>query len=426
FTGYDTLVNEAKVLGLSDGEELLDAVSTDDAEKDNVLVILDNTPFYAESGGQVADTGTLTGNGARLEVHNVQKTSKGYFVHTCTLLKGTVRTGDTLLAEVDADRRHSIMRNHTSAHLLQRALREVLGEHVHQAGSYVDEFRVRFDFTNFSAMSQEEIVQVEALVNRKIFEALPVSVRVLPIEEAKKMGALALFGEKYGDTVRVIDASGWSVEFCGGTHVSNTAHIGCFRILSESSVAAGVRRIEGTTGYGVLHLLDEREALLRQTATVLKEDNVANLPTRAESLMAEMREKDRELAHLQSEAAKQQADSLFQNSFDANGTPVYTALLPDADANALRTLCDRIRDAKPDAVGILCGQAGGKSSLAVCCGKQAVEKGLKAGEIVKRVASIAGGSGGGKPDFAMAGIKDSSKIEEALAAAPGIVAELVK
>ena len=244
FLGYDMLEAQGTVTALSDGDELADAVATDDGEKDGVLVVLDRTPFYAESGGQVADTGMLeTAGGAKLAVYAVKKTPKGFFVHTCALQEGTLKVGDAVTAKVDAARRHAIMRNHTAAHLLQKALREVLGDHVHQAGSYEDDERVRFDFTHFSAVTPQQLEQVERIVNEKILQALPVSVKVMPLEEAKKMGAMALFGEKYGDTVRVVDASGWSTEFCGGTHVKNTAEVGCFKVLSEASVAAGIRRI---------------------------------------------------------------------------------------------------------------------------------------------------------------------------------------
>ncbi|MDL2252943.1 alanine--tRNA ligase [Ruminococcaceae bacterium OttesenSCG-928-I18] len=423
FVGYDTLVQEAKLLAISDGEELPEAITTDDGEKEGVLVILDKTPFYAESGGQVADTGFLTGNGARLRVLDVQKTEGGYFVHACTLLQGVVNVGDTLLAEVDADRRHSIMRNHTSAHLLQRALREVLGEHVHQAGSYVDENRMRFDFSHTQAMSGEEIKQAEQLVNRVIFEALPVHIESLPIEEAKKRGALALFGEKYGDIVRVVDVSGWSTEFCGGTHVSNTSHLGCFKILSESSVAAGVRRIESTTAYGVLRLIDEREALLSNTAGVLKAGSIADLPARAASVMAELKTTEKELETQKERNAAFQAENIFKDAIDVEGIQIITLFMGGTNADALRKMSDMVKQNRPNAVAALLGEAEGKTSLVVCCGKEAVARGLKAGDLIKKIAAIAGGSGGGKPDFAMAGIKNRTKVDEALEAVPDIVRE---
>ena len=296
FLGYGTLEAEAKIVALSDGDELTDAVSTDDGAKEGVLVVLDRTPFYAESGGQVADTGVIaTAGGAHLAVTACKKTPKGYYVHTCTLLDGVVQAGDKVIASVERDRRHAIMRNHTGAHLLQKALREVLGAHVHQAGSYEDDERVRFDFTHFNAVTPQELAEVERIVNAKIFEALPVHIKVMPLKEAKELGAMALFGEKYGDIVRVVDVEGFSTEFCGGTHVSNTAELGCFKILSESSVAAGIRRIEGTTGYGVLRLLDEKSDMLNQTAGALKVSNIHDLPARAAALTAELRSVQKEL-----------------------------------------------------------------------------------------------------------------------------------
>ena len=426
FTGYDTLVQESQILAVSDGEELLEAITTDDGEKEGILVILDKTPFYAESGGQVADTGFITGNGARLRVLDVQKTEGGYFVHACSLLQGVVNKGDTMLAEVDADRRHAIMRNHTSAHLLQRALREVLGEHVHQAGSYVDADRMRFDFSHTQAMTSEEVKKAEKIVNRIIFEALPVHIESLPIEEAKKRGALAFFGEKYGDVVRVVDVSGWSTEFCGGTHVSNTSYLGCFKILSESSVAAGVRRIESTTAYGVLRLIDEREALLAGTAQVLKAGSVGDLPVRAAGVMAELKNMEKELEAQKERNAAFQAENIFKDALDVDGIQIITLFMSGTNADALRKMSDMVKQNRPNAVAALCGEADGKTSLVVCCGKEAVERGLKAGDLIKKVAAIAGGSGGGKPDFAMAGIKDRNKVDEALEAVPGIVKETLE
>ena len=426
FVGYADFAAEGKVTALSDGEELVEALATDDDVKNGVLVVLDKTPFYAESGGQVADTGILTGGGARLAVKSVKKTGKGYYVHACTLENGRVRLGDTLLAEIDGDRRRAIMRNHTSAHLLQQALREVVGDHVHQAGSYVDEERVRFDFTHFEALSADEITRAEAIVNRRIFEAMPLTAEVMPIAKAKEKGAMALFGEKYGDEVRVVDAGGWAVELCGGTHVSNTAQLGSFKIISESSVAAGVRRIEGTTGYGVLRLLEEKEQMLAQTAAVLKVTNPHDLPLRAATLAQEAKALEKELAAMKDADAAARAESLWTNAVDVDGIKVYTLFLPGTETDALRGLCDSVRDKDPASVAALCGESGGKLSLAVSCGKPAIERGLAAGALAKQIAMLAGGSGGGKPDFAMAGLKDADKVEAALAAAPGIVREALQ
>ena len=423
FDGYDVLKETAKVLALSDGEELNDAVSTDYEERENVLVVLDRTPFYAEMGGQVADHGYLTSGTANLKVNQVKKTPKGFYVHTCTLLDGTIRVGDTVTAAVDEQRRASICRNHTATHLMQKALREVLGEHVHQAGSYQDDKITRFDFTHFNAVTPEELVEVEKRVNEKIFAALPVTIQNLPIEEAKKMGAMALFGEKYGKVVRVVDAGSWSVEFCGGTHVKNTAQIGCFKILSEASVAAGIRRIEATTGYGVLNLLDDRTAELANTAVALKANNMKDVAARAQAVTAELKEANKQLEIAKAKLASSQIDGLFQNAVEVDGVRIVTVYLNGTTPDTLRSMMDKLRDKEPNAVGALIGTDGGKTTLAVGVGKNALARGLKAGALVKQIAAIAGGNGGGKPDFAMAGIRDTSKIDDALNAVEGIVKE---
>ena len=423
FDGYDVLKETAKVLALSDGEELNDAVSTDYEERENVLVVLDRTPFYAEMGGQVADHGYLTSGTANLKVNQVKKTPKGFYVHTCTLLDGTIRVGDTVTAAVDEQRRASICRNHTATHLMQKALREVLGEHVHQAGSYQDDKITRFDFTHFNAVTPEELVEVEKRVNEKIFASLPVTIQNLPIEEAKKMGAMALFGEKYGKVVRVVDAGDWSVEFCGGTHVKNTAQIGCFKILSEASVAAGIRRIEATTGYGVLNLLDDRTAELANTAVALKANNMKDVAARAQAVTAELKEANKQLEIAKAKLASSQIDGLFQNAVKVDGVRIVTVYLNGTTPDTLRSMMDKLRDKEPNAVGALIGTDGSKTTLAVGVGKNALARGLKAGALVKQIAAIAGGNGGGKPDFAMAGIRDTSKIDDALNAVEGIVKE---
>ncbi len=421
FTGYTTLKDCGKVLALSDGNELMDAIATDDGAKAGVLVILDKTPFYAEMGGQVADHGVITTAEATLRVQDVNKTPKGYFVHNCVLESGTIKVGDSAQLSVDKERRMNISRNHTATHLLQRALRDVLGKHVHQAGSYQDAEITRFDFTHFSAMTSEEIAKVEKIVNEKIFEALDVDVKEMPIEEAKKLGAMALFGEKYGDIVRVVDVQGWSTEFCGGTHVKNTAQLGCFKILSEGSVAAGVRRIEATAGYGVLRLLDERTKALAETADAVKANNLKDVPARAAALAEENKNLSRELQELKSEIAAARTAGLFENAVEVNGVKIVSAMLGGTDAGALRTMCDRLRDKAPDAVAVLVGTSGEKISLAVAVGASALKTGIKAGQLVKEISAIAGGNGGGKPDFAMGSMKDDTKIDEALKAAPEII-----
>ena len=423
FTGYDTLTDQGVVVALSDEETLTDAIATDDQAKEGVLVVLDKTPFYAEMGGQTADHGVLTGENCALRVLDVKKTPKGYFVHTCVLENGYVRVGDTLTAQVDKEYRWAIARNHTATHLLQAALREVLGDHVHQAGSYQDAHVTHFDFTHFSAVTPEELARVEQIVNDKIFDALEVKVQSMALDEAKKMGAMALFGEKYGEVVRVVDVCGWSTEFCGGTHVRNTAQIGCFKIISESSVAAGIRRIEAVTGKNLLMRANANEMVLRATAAALKANNVADLAARAEAVMAENKALTRELDTVKAEVAAAKVESLFESAEEVNGVRVITAYFSGTASGTLRGMCDTLRDkAKKPVAAVLVGSEGEKITMAVSVNKLAQEKGLKAGSLVKTLSAIAGGKGGGKPDFAMAGLKDPNKIDEALHAAAEVAA----
>lgn len=426
FAGYDTMECDAKVVALSNEEELHDAIATDEGEKNGVLVVLDKTPFYAESGGQVADIGhIITLGGAQLNVNACKKTSKGYFVHNCTLEKGTIHVGDSVVAAINVEYRKAIMRNHTAAHLLQKALREVLGTHVHQAGSYVDNERVRFDFTHFSALTFDELAQVENLVNKKIFDALDVKINNVPIAQAKEMGAMALFGEKYGDIVRVVDVSGFSTEFCGGTHVSNTAQLGCFKLLSESSVAAGVRRIEGTTGTNILLLIEQKDNVLNSTMTGLKVSSINDLPIRATSVTAELKLVQAELSELKTQVASNKLDGMFENANLVEGVRLLTMYLNGTSTETLRKMSEKARDKAPKAVIAIIGEENSKYTLCVTLGKEALEKGLSAGAIAKEIAAIAGGSGGGKADMAMAGIKDSTKIDEALNSLKDIVSKFL-
>ena len=422
FTGYETLNDTGVVVALSDEETLTDAIATDEEAKDGVLVVLDKTPFYAEMGGQVADNGLLTGPECSLRVLDVKKTPKGYYVHTCVLESGIVKVGDHLNAQVDKEYRMSVCRNHTATHLLQAALREVLGDHVHQAGSYQDAEITHFDFTHFSAVTPEELARVQKIVNDKIYESMNVTVKEMPIEEAKKLGAMALFGEKYGKVVRVVDIEGWSTEFCGGTHVKNTAQIGGFKIVSESSVAAGIRRIEAVTGRNLLVRANLQEAMLHTVANTLKANNVTSLPVRAEAVMAENKAMSRELEELKAKIAASKVDSLFDNAEEADGVKIASAYFTGTTGETLRGMCDSIRDkAVNPVVAVLVGKTDDKITMAVTVNKLAQEKGLKAGVLVKEISAIAGGKGGGKPDFAMAGLKDETKIDEALAAVKGIV-----
>ena len=422
FTGYETLNDTGVVVALSDEETLTDAIATDEEAKDGVLVVLDKTPFYAEMGGQAADHGMLNSADCSLRVLDVKKTPKGYYVHTCVLESGIVKVGDHLNAQVDKEYRMAIARNHTATHLLQAALREVLGDHVHQAGSYQDAEITHFDFTHFSAVTPEELARVQKIVNDKIYESMNVTVREMPIEEAKKLGAMALFGEKYGKVVRVVDIEGWSTEFCGGTHVKNTAQIGGFKIVSEASVAAGIRRIEAVTGRNLLIRANLQEAMLHTVANTLKANNVTALPVRAEAVMAENKALAKELEEIKAQVAASKVTSLFDNAEEIGGVKIASAYFTGTTGDTLRGMCDTIRDkAVKPAVAVLVGKAEDKITMAVTVSKQAQEKGLKAGALVKEIAAIAGGKGGGKPDFAMAGLKDETKIDEALAAVSTIV-----
>ncbi len=417
FVGYTELKATAKVIAIIRSGERVDTAEAGE----EVSVVLDTTPFYGEGGGQVGDSGALEAEGVSVDVVDTTK-HEGIYLHRSVVSEGTLRVGDTVSAVLDSMRRKAIMRNHTAAHLLQAALRKVLGDHVEQAGQLVNEQHVRFDFTHFSAMTPEELAAVEMLVNDEILKAVPVSMVEMPIEEAKKSGAMALFGEKYGDIVRVVSVEdGFSKEFCGGTHMDNTSRLGLFKIVSEASVASGVRRIEGVTGAGVLAVLAAQNLSLQETAQAMKVLNPADLPMRAKQVMGELKEKDKTIEELNAKIASVRMSGIFENAQEIEGIKVVFALLSGTDGNALRALCDRAKDMAEPIVAVFAGVSGGKASLAAVCSKAAQEKGLKAGALVKEVAMITGGNGGGRPDFAMAGAKDQTKLDEALAAVPSLV-----
>ncbi len=424
FKGYTVAENDAKVLSIAANGEKVDFVGVDT----DAVIVLDNSSFYAESGGQVGDTGVITVGDSVFTVSNTTKTAEGVILHHGTITEGDgIKLGDNVHCAIDIKRRESIMRNHTAAHLLQAALREVLGTHVEQAGQLVNDNAVRFDFSHFSALTAEEIEKIENRVNEIILGAATVSTEEMAIEDAKKKGAMALFGEKYGDTVRVVSAGDFSTELCGGTHVKNTGNIGLFRIISESSVAAGVRRIEGVTGLGVINYLNSREQLIHDAANAMKLANSKDLATKAASLSNELKAKEKELNDLKAEISKAKAGDLFKNQIDLGAVKLITANLGEADANALRSTLDSAKDKGEDIVVILAAEqsAKGTCSFACYCAKAAISAGAHAGNIVRAVAQIAGGNGGGKPDSAMAGGKDASKISEALAKAEEIVKGMV-
>lgn len=411
FRGYETLECDATIAAV-----FVNGERTGSAEAGaKVAVELDETPFYAESGGQVGDAGVLKAKTAVVRVSDCKKSGSGRFVHFGEVLSGSITMGDAVHAQVDCARRAAIMRDHSAAHLLQAALRGVLGSHVHQAGQQVDDRRVRFDFTHFAALTPEELAKVEAQVNHAVLAALPVVTQVMPIEEAKKLGAMALFGEKYGDEVRVVKMGNESLEFCGGTHVKNTAEIGLFKIVSETSVAAGVRRIEGATGTGVLELLAEAQETVRKAAGVFR-CAPGDLPARAEQLEAELREKNHVIEQLNAKMAETKTAGLAASAKDIGGLHVVTSLLENAGADELRLVTDRLRDADPAMVAVLAGVRDGKLTFVAACGPEAVKKGAHAGRIVKAAAVMAGGGGGGRPESATAGGRDAAKAGEALKA----------
>ncbi|MCR5167198.1 MAG: alanine--tRNA ligase, partial [Oscillospiraceae bacterium] len=337
-----------------------------------------------------------------------------------------ISVGDEVNASIDRERRLSIMRNHTCAHLLQAALRNILGDHVHQAGQLVDAERVRFDFSHFDALTADELRRVEHTVNSYIMDAVPVTMTEMPIEEAKKLGAMALFGEKYGDVVRVVEAKGQSVEFCGGTHVDNTAKLGLFRILSESSVASGVRRIEAVTGSNVLSLINEYKDLLVRSSEALKLGNYNELPEKCAAAAAEIKSLEKEKAELSSKLASSELGDILKNTVDVNGVSVATAVLKNTAPDMLRSIGDEIKANNPLTIAVIAADNGKSASILCVCGKDAVAKGAHAGKIVKEVAALTGGKGGGRPDSAMAGAGDVSKLAEALGKAAGIAGNAIK
>ena len=420
FVGYESTEAEGKVLAI-----LADDLSVEEISEGECSVILDATSFYGEGGGQVGDTGVLLCGNAELTVTDTKKTD-GVYIHLCSVANGTLRVGDTVKTVVDATRRAAIMRNHSACHLLQSALRRVLGNHVEQAGSYVSDTVCRFDFTHFSAMSAEEIARVEDAVNADIFAGQVGSMTPMALEEAKKLGAMALFGEKYGKIVRVVRMGEHSIEFCGGTHVDNTAKIGMFKILGESSVAAGVRRIEATTGEGILRLLAEKNALIADTAKELKVQKTAELAKRAAVVQSELAAMKKEIDSLNAKIAASRLDSIMAEAVTVGSVRLVSCTLAGMQIDAARTLADEIKARYDDAVAVLAVEDAGRVNFLAVAGKDAVAKGAHAGKLVGAVAVVTGGKGGGRPDNAMAGGKDTAKITEALAGAKDALAGMLK
>ena len=422
FVGYNTLSDEAVIRAIvKDGEKTQFGGTGED-----VVLVLDRTPFYAESGGQVGDTGIIRTDKAVVMVLDTVKDNNGIWMHRCEITEGTVEVGEKVSAEVDTEKRYAIMRNHTAAHLLQAALRRVLGSHVEQAGQLVTADKLRFDFTHFSALTAEEIKKVETLVNEEIFAAIDVVTKEMPIEEAKKLGAMALFGEKYGDVVRVVMAGDFSKEFCGGTHIENTSRIGLFRILGENSVAAGVRRIEAVTGAGVLAHIDEMAQILTSSMKVLKVNAVGNILTAEEKMMEELKSKDKQIEALTSKLSSQGVENMLGSAVRSGDIRIAAAKFPATNNASLKSMTDRVLDTAPDCVAVMFGIDGDKANISVACGRDAREKGAHAGKIIKAVAELVGGRGGGKPERAMAGVGNISLIDGAVAKVAEIVGSAMK
>ena len=409
FVGYESYSSESKILYI-----ILDGEQVDSAQKgEEVTIILDRTPFYAESGGQVADTGVIAGKDGKVRVNDCNKTGEGLYLHSGIVEEGIIEKGTPVTATIDVERRLAIARNHTVTHLLHKALRNVLGDHVTQAGSLVEPDRLRFDFRHFSAMTKEEIKQVEEEVNARILDDLEVLVREMPVDEAKRIGAIALFGEKYGDIVRVVQAGEYSTELCGGTHLKSTAQAGLFKIVSEGGVAAGVRRIEALTGKGALVYYDEVEEKLENIASVLKTTPQESL-RRVETISAELKAALKEIEQLKAKLASSSFDEVLDNAEDVDGVRIVTGRFDQLDMEALRNTCESLRSKAGTGVVVLASALGGKVSFVAMATKDAVARGIHCGNIVKEAAKAAGGGGGGRPDMAQAGGKDVSKIDEAL------------
>ena len=410
FLGYTENTCDAKILAIVSEDEIQQTIG----EGGEAILVLDKTTMYAEMGGQVADHGVIEANGAKFAVDNVQKNKGGKYLHYGKVVSGVLNVGDAVSVSIDVDRRKAIMRAHSATHLLQKALQTVLGDHVHQAGSFVDPDHLRFDFTHYSAMTAEELEKVNALVQNAVLEGYTIDTREMSIDEAKAMGAMALFSEKYGDTVRVVNMGGYSVELCGGTHLDNTAKIGAFRVTSEASVASGVRRIEAITGLGFLADAAKTRELVASVCNTVKVKNAADLEDKLAAQLEEIKALKKEIEQFKAKEASGAVDQMLSGATAVGAVKVLTVKVPGADAGKLRQMGDVLRDKDESVVAVLASLNGDKLSFLAVCGKAAVKAGVKAGEIVKHVCTVCDGSGGGKPDSAMGGGKDASKMDEAL------------
>ena len=421
FVGYTNNTIDAKVLAVCVGDEVCGTI----AGGEKGIIVLDRTPFYAEMGGQVADHGVILVGNSRFEVTNVQKDKGGKYLHHGTMTKGSIKVDDMVCAAIDVERRKAIMRAHSATHLLQKALKSVLGDHVHQAGSLVEPDRLRFDFSHYSAVTPEELARIDAIVQSAVLEGYPINVSEMSMDKAKEMGAMALFSEKYGDVVRVVNMGGYSIELCGGTHLDNTAKVGPFRIESEGSVASGVRRIEAITGKACLADMERNRDLLYTACAQLK-TKPAELVDRIHAQADEIKSLKRTIETIKARETAGEAERFLIGARKVGELNVITASVPDADPNKLRQMGDLLRDKDANVVAVLSSVKDGKITFLAVCGKGAVAKGIKAGELVKLVCTTCGGSGGGKPDSAMGGGKDATKIDNALALVDDFVTSKMK
>ena len=410
FVGYTENNCHAKVLAVVVGDEVAGSI----AGGETGILVLDKTPFYAEMGGQVADQGVILVGNSRFQVTNVQKDKGGKYLHYGNMITGSIKVEDEVLASIDVNRRKAIMRAHSATHLLHKALQTVLGDHVHQAGSYVEPDHLRFDFTHYSAMTMEEMAKVNMLVQEAILEGYSIVTREMPIDEAKAMGAMALFSEKYGDTVRVVNMGNYSIELCGGTHLDNTAKVGPFRLESECSVASGVRRIEAITGKAFLSKMEKAQDMLMEAAGKFKA-KPADLAARIQAQLDEVKELKRTIEGFKARETAGEIDRILFGSHNVGDLHVITALIPNADTAKLRQMGDMLRDKDSSVVAVLATVNEDKITFLAVCGKEANAKGIKAGDLVKQVCCCCGGSGSGKPDSAMGGGKDINKVDNALA-----------
>ena len=388
-------------------------------------MILDRTPFYGESGGQVGDTGYIVAAGGTVRISDCKKTSDGKYLHIGVVEKGIIEKNENVKAKIDFKRRMDISRNHSTTHLLHKALKNVLGDHVNQAGSLVEPGRLRFDFTHFSSVDPDDLKKIEQEVNEKILESLPVTIMEMPLDEARKLGAMALFGEKYGDVVRVVKMGDYSLELCGGTHLNNTSQAGFIKIISESGIASGVRRIEALTGRAAIEYFNDRERLLNEAAYALK-SNPQDIVRKVEALTSELKESEKEIERLRGKLVSSSLDDVLSRAVEVKGIKVVTARFDQLDIEGLRNTGDSLKSRMGSGVVALASSYGDKVSFVITATKDVVEKGIHSGNIIREVARIAGGGGGGRPDMAQAGGKDVSKIDEALRHVISIVETQVK